>query len=542
MLDPAVFNTSMVCHQYGVNHAVVSPGSRNAPLTISFARNDSIKKWIIPDERSAAFIALGIAQKTKQPVALVCTSGTAMLNYAPAIAEAYYREIPLIVLSADRPPELIDQRDGQTIRQFEALKNHVIKSFQLPVVIDRETSNTYTLELVRALQTLSRPLKGPIHINVPFREPFYPTNNQELAFGSVESVEQQEEINSIVLPEIDLEGKKVLILCGQKNYNESARGFFESAQRLVPVLHSPLSNLPIEGITNSDLFLKDQQELKPDTLITTGLSVLSKSVKTFLKNHKPKEHFHFDPAGIEVDTYETNPILVKNSIHLSEKALNFTSVAKSYLKEWKSYENKTTKYIQGWTPQNFNETLAAKVVLASIPSNIQLHLSNSMPVRYAELFGVEIGTETWSNRGTSGIDGCTSTAVGSSLVDTSTHLLITGDLAFHYDRNAFFNNYNLPNLRIIVFNNMGGGIFRLIDGPSQLPELEEYFETRHERTAKYICEENNIVYNIVESEDDLSSALRNFFDHSDECKLIEIKTRPEINQKEFKAFKSGIHE
>lgn len=181
MLNPTVFNTSQICYQLGVKHAVMSPGSRNAPLTISFARHDGIKKWIIPDERSAGFVALGIAQETKTPVVLCCTSGSALLNYAPAIAEAYYREIPLIILSADRPPELIDQRDGQTIRQFESLKNHVKGSFNLPLISNESDIKDYQARLIEAMRLSGQLPKGPVHLNIPFSEPL-PRKRSETYF------------------------------------------------------------------------------------------------------------------------------------------------------------------------------------------------------------------------------------------------------------------------------------------------------------------------------------------------------------------------
>ncbi|MEQ9403794.1 MAG: 2-succinyl-5-enolpyruvyl-6-hydroxy-3-cyclohexene-1-carboxylic-acid synthase [Cyclobacteriaceae bacterium] len=541
MLHPTVYNTSEVCHAHGINHVVLSPGSRNAPLIISFSRNEKIKKWVIPDERSAGFVALGIAQKLKQPVVLCCTSGTALLNYAPAIAEAYYREIPLIVISADRPPELIDQRDGQTIRQFDALKNHVKSTIQLPVIRTGEDARVYTKGLTEVILESSKLPLGPVHINIPFKEPFYPAEKQKLTFINENQIKPTYESFHDDAPLLDLKGKKVLILSGQQNYNEDLSNFFTSIQEFVPILHSPLSNLRIEGIAHADLFLKNQSELQPDILLTTGMSVLSKSVKNYIKHFKPIEHYHFDPAGIKVDTYSTNPNLVQCSIQ-SLNRQDFSNAAIQYLKDWETHEGNARDHIANWSFSVFSELSAVKAILGHLPGTTQLHLSNSTPVRYAELFGIGKQVEIWSNRGTSGIDGCTSTAVGNSLVDSAIHLLITGDLAFHYDRNAFFNNYDLPNLRVIVLNNLGGGIFRLIDGPSRLPELEEYFETRHDRTAKNICEENSIEYTLVDNMNDLKVTLDSFYDQSPKAKLLEIKTTPEINQKEFKAFKNGINE
>ncbi|WP_420578407.1 2-succinyl-5-enolpyruvyl-6-hydroxy-3-cyclohexene-1-carboxylic-acid synthase [Ekhidna sp.] len=542
MLNPTVFNTSQICYQLGVKHAVMSPGSRNAPLTISFARHDGIKKWIIPDERSAGFVALGIAQETKTPVVLCCTSGSALLNYAPAIAEAYYREIPLIILSADRPPELIDQRDGQTIRQFESLKNHVKGSFNLPVISNECDIEDYQARLIEAMKLSGQLPKGPVHLNIPFSEPFYPEKDQQLTFKNVEIAPSPEKSkNDIVQIEASVH-KRILILIGQNDKDEELDHLLTSISKLIPVIKSPLNNLS-NGIEYVDAFIEDQEDLIPDLLVTSGLSVLSKKLKKFLRKHTPKKHFHFDLAGVEVDTYQSDPELIKGSIKEFLRSLNASQVDGSYLDSWRGYENRTKDALKEFTREaKFSESKAANMVLKSIPDGAMLHLSNSMPVRYADLFGVKEGLACLSNRGTSGIDGCTSTAVGVSFVSDRLNVLLTGDLAFLYDRNAFFHNYSLHNLRIIVLNNQGGGIFRLIEGPSNLPELEDYFETRHNRTAEYICAENGIDYMTADDEQSLSNHLEGLFKASDKAKVLEVFTDPEINQKVYKELKKQIHE
>ncbi len=544
MLHPTVYNTSEVCSTYGVKHVVLSPGSRNAPLSISFARNDKIKKWVVPDERSAGFIALGIAQKLNQPVVLCCTSGTALLNYYPAITEAYYREIPLIVLSADRPPELIDQRDGQTIRQLDVMKNHVKSSFQLPIILDPQDEVNYETELVSSLQLALRLPRGPVHVNIPFEEPFYPDQDQKLTFKSIAKDTSEEVVVGMIdlRPEL-FRNRKVLIVIGQKQSNERLDEALEELQNNIPVIASVTSNVKIECIEHIDLFLGKQEELQPDVLITTGLSVLSKKLKNFIRTLKPATHLHFDPSGVPVDTYQTNPQIIKIDLEDFLEHYDLSEVDTSYIGQWKNFSQPTHQAIgQYFESKDFCELVAFKHILESIPHGIELHLSNSMPVRYAEILGVKNNPEIWCNRGTSGIDGATSTAVGTSLVSETQNVLITGDLAFLYDRNAFFHNYALPNLRIIVINNQGGGIFRLIDGPSELPELETYFETRHNRTAKYICEENDIEYRVANDLSGLSNSLKDFYEPSDQPRLIEVFTEPSVNQRIFKEFKQHVHE
>ena len=190
----------------------------------------------------------------------------------------------------------------------------------------------------------------------------------------------------------------------------------------------------------------------------------------------------------------------------------------------------------------FSESLAAKVIIESLPQNSNLHLSNSMPVRYADMYGIPEGIQCFSNRGTSGIDGCTSTAIGTALVSDTLNILVTGDLAFLYDRNAFFHNHNTPNLRVIILNNQGGGIFRLIEGPSGLPELEDYFETRHNRTAEYICAENGLEYRTANNLEMIGESLDKFYEPSSRAKVLEIFTKPETNQKVYKELKNHINE
>lgn len=541
MLHPSVFNTAQVCYQLGVSHAVMSPGSRNAPLTISFARHEEIKKWIIPDERSAGFIALGIAQLTKKPVVLCCTSGSALLNYAPAIAEACYREIPLIVLSADRPPELIDQRDGQTIRQYNSLKNHVKASYSLPIVSNENSAVEYQNQLIDGIKESLKFPHGPIHINIPFKEPFYPTPEQVLTYNQIEI--KRKEVVKTEEKKVDISGyRKILVLVGQHNFDPQLNELISTISKSIPVIKSPLNNL-IVGIDHVDAFIGNQSSLKPDLLITSGLSVLSKKLKNFLRDHKPDKHLHFDPAGVKVDTYQTNPTLITQSLSNFLNSQKFKEIDPDYLKRWEAFEVKTKGALNEFILKaDFSESKASCVILDSLPNDSYLHLSNSMPVRYADLFGVKEGAYCMSNRGTSGIDGCTSTAIGTSLISDNLNVLMTGDLAFLYDRNAFFHNYKLPNLRIIVLNNQGGGIFRLIDGPSNLPELENYFETRHNRTAEYICAENGIGYLTADDDKSLSECLNSFYDSSKTAKVLEVFTTPEINQRVYKDLKKYINE
>ncbi len=533
MLHPAVFSTSALCHTLGVRHAVMSPGSRNAPLTVSFARNEKVKKWIITDERTAGFVALGIAQETKTPVVLCCTSGTAMLNYAPAVAEAYYREIPLIVLSADRPLEMIDQRDGQTIRQFGALKNHVKNSFQMPPV-HNGTATEYFNKIIEGIRYANELPKGPVHFNIPFKEPFYPTQEQKLEFIEFNLNVLKPEKMEVEIPDVTA-FRRVLILIGQQPQDHELSKPLESIASKIPVIVSPLNNLQLDGIGHADLFLKSQPELAPDLLITSGLSVLSKNVKNFIRATDIKAHWHFDSAGVPVDTYKSKPQLFPAKLATVLPALEQATLDTEFLHTWQRADEEARSLLRAIVEKAvFSELTAFERVLESIPIGTNLHFGNSMPVRYADILGVKTGIECFCNRGTSGIEGVTSTALGTALVSAKLNVLLTGDLSFLYDRNAFFHNHDYANLRLIIFNNQGGGIFRLIDGPSKLDELEEYFETRHDRTAEHICTENRIDYCQVRDDKELRKALTGFFEESKSPKLLEVFTDPEINQQVYR--------
>ena len=541
MLHSTVFNTSQICYELGIKHVVLSPGSRNAPLSISFARHKEIRKWVIPDERAAGFVALGIAQEKKAPVALCCTSGTALLNYAPAIAEAYYRQIPLIVLSADRPPELIDQRDGQTIRQFEALRNHVKYSAQLPHVDNETEANQYRKKLATSIQAaLELPL-GPVHINIPFREPFYPSPEQKVQSSNAGHTKPRStnfESEPFKLPE----AKKIVIISGQDEPYSGTQELLQEASKRIPVLKSPLNNSQ-HGIDYVDAFINDQSSLAPDLLITTGLSILSKKLKNFIRNHKPHTHLHFDIAGVAVDTFQSNPQLIRASFDECLEQLQKQLVDEAFLNQWKFYaEESKQALLEFFADPPYSEATLTYRVLQRLPKNAILHLSNSMPVRYADLFSVPMDVLCRSNRGTSGIDGCTSTAVGNALVSPKLNVLITGELAFLYDRNAFFHNYRLPNLKIIIMNNQGGGIFRLIEGPAKQPELETYFETRHNRTAEYICKENHLNYFSASSIRDLEAYWEAFMSSSDNASVLELFSEPKANQTVYKDLRQFINE
>lgn len=556
----SIFNLAEICAQHGVEHAILSPGSRCAPITLAFTQHPKIKTKTFSDERSAAFIALGMAQYTKKPVVLVCTSGSAAYNYSPAIAEAYYQQIPLLVLTADRPPEWIDQHDGQTIRQENIYGNHVKASFTLPVDITHNDAQWYFYRIINeAINKTSQPY-GPVHINIPLREPFYPKEGEKMKFDNNTPVFNEEFGISSLSPSQGDKLKKEwsqyhnkLIVIGQSDTIDFPINNLAEKYK-IPILGDIISNAHGNEtiLRHQDLFLgnnntKIYPSLQPDLLITFGKSVISKNLKLFLRKHKPKVHWHIQPYGEVADTFQsltniirTTPKLFFDTVVDKESDSFAFQEQENFYHIWGNEERKVNKHITEFsTNEPLNELEAYQLVMKSVPSNCSLHLANSMAVRYANYIGLkpkQTGVNVFANRGTSGIDGSNSTAVGSAIISGKATVLLTGDMAFFYDRNAFWHNYDMPNLKIVVFNNHGGGIFNMIKGPSDQAEYKEYFETDQKLSAKSLAEEYGFEYISCNAAKKLKNAVKDLFE-SEGTAVLEIETNSEINKKVLQMFK-----
>jgi 2-succinyl-5-enolpyruvyl-6-hydroxy-3-cyclohexene-1-carboxylate synthase len=399
--------------------------------------------------------------------------------------------------------------------------------------------NDRVLYMDSLTKVLSKSKKGPVHANIPFDEPFYPTENQVLIGFDDFTVPQRQEDEVSKHNKLNISHlNKILVVIGQVDQPDTL-----NIPQGVPVITYPLSNMT-GNIQYADTFIAGKAALRPELLITFGLSIVSKNLKKYLRKNSPTRHLHLDPLGIEVDTYRSKPeyIRMEPSEFFNRYAKDFHPDA-TYMSEWNKYEEEAKEYIASMNDLPFCELTAFRMIHAAIPPDTYTHLGNSMPVRYAEIIGARPDLKYRSNRGTSGIDGTSSTAMGAAWArPDALHILITGDIAFLYDRNAFFHEHAYENLRIVVLNNQGGGIFRLIDGPSRLPELETYFETRHSRTAEWICKENTIAYHTATNDESLRQGLKWLMDRTPGCRLLEIFTDPETNQASFKKFKSGMNQ
>lgn len=546
LLNNQVTILSKLCSDFGIEHAIICPGSRSAPLVFAFNRNKNIKTYAIVDERSAGYIALGMAQQLQKPVALICTSGTASLNFFPAIAEAFYQKIPLIVLTADRPAELLNQQDGQMINQVNVFGSHVRGSLQFEV-------RSSEFEVQSLLEKSILPVKGPVHINVPLVEPLYEDltiSNEQFAIGNNEIKNNDFDATQLInaLQKCDSNKPKV-ILVGQGFPNQELAAVLKSLEQKGFVILADVVSNQYEStcISHYDLIVAQAtpeilKTLEPDLIISLGGPVLSKALKLWLKKQRPPFHFRIQQDDVLVNTYNnvTDYLITDNFTPLKYIAEQYIS-ENSFLNNWQETNTKAKKVVNNFTQNNqtvFNELVAVNTVLEQLPNQSQLQIANSTAIRYVSYLGLPNKNLTvFCNRGTSGIDGCTSTALGAALINNKITTLITGDLAFFYDRNAFWNNYIPNNLRIILLNNNGGGIFNLIDGPSSAPELDKFFLTKHTLKAKNLAADFGLIYENCTSQNELNQALNSFFEPSETAKILELSFDMNKSAEVYKAFR-----
>ncbi len=489
-----------VLRQQGVKDVVCSPGSRNAPLLLAASAREDMRKHIVVDERCAAFMALGIASVSRQPVALVCTSGTALLNYAPAVAEAFYQNIPLIVVSADRPQQWIDQDDSQTLRQFEALSNFVKKSYELPAWGDQDPELQWYANRIAndaMIEAISR-RKGPVHINIRLGDPL---GKKCVRSATPERIIEVINSDGILNREIErglaleLVGKKVMVVAGfmpPDHYLQKSVGELGSMPNVV-VMAETLSNLHLPGVAHSvdsvltaypDEFL---DRLAPDVVISIGGSLVSRKLKEYLRRNKRNcSHWAVGWAHTTSDCFMslTKRIEVAPAKFLHHIAGYMRSNMKktageacySYSREWETARQKALRAKGNFIERApWSELRAFNTILTKLPQNVNLFLSNGTTVRYAQILDYPLPHASYCNRGVSGIDGSGSTAIGGALAYKGMTVLITGDLSMAYDLGALALPVVPDRMKIIVIDNTGGGIFRFIPSTSSLEEREEYF-------------------------------------------------------------------
>lgn len=529
-----------ICSAKGVHDIIISPGSRNAPLTIGFTNNPKFRCYSIADERCAAFFALGIAQQKQKPVAVVCTSGSALLNYYPAFAEAFYSQIPFVVISADRPFYKIDIGDGQTIRQEDVFRNHSLYNANLTEDASEE-NDVYINEAINV--AIAR--KGPVHINAPFEEPLYEITNKPSIDCNVTGLFKTHRLvgvdDIIAFSTLWNHSKKILVVVGENPPNAIEQKWIDLLATFpsVVVLTETTSNIHHPSfINNIDTLItpfnaKDFTALQPRILITFGGMIVSKRIKAFLRKYKPRHHWHID----ELRAYDTFGILTKHfHVQPNQFFKQFLPFVKHVESNYKATfgairERRKVKHEEYLSTIPFSDFKAFESILSSLPKNIQLQIGNSSAIRYAQLFDIDTTIEVFCNRGTSGIDGSTSTAIGAAVANKKPTVLITGDVSFFYDSNALWNNYIPKNFKIIVINNGGGGIFRILPGHEENATFNTFFETSHCLTAEHLAKMYQFNYLTASDEKSLKNGLEKLFEKNNMPTLLEVFTPTRENNK-----------
>ena len=529
----------------GITHVVVSPGSRNAPAIVVFNRQPGLSLFSISDERSAGFYALGMAQQLRRPVALLCTSGSAALNYAPAIVEAFYQKVPLLIITADRPEAWIDQGDSQTIRQRNVFSGYVRKSYNLPDNINEQDDYRFFERSVsEAIDRTLFPASGPVHLNLPLSEPLYDIEwladaVQTRSPGIAGTTIRVDETEMSRLADIWNSSASKMILAGQMLPDAEINLLLEQLadDPSVTLLTETTSNITIQSaISCIDRTIEamdaiEMEDLKPAVLLTIGGAVVSKKIKALLRKMRPQHHWHVsaDTDEFHMDTYQSLTLTIPAQTHtflgqLLEMRIDHIS---QFRQSWMDRSNKcAAKHQQFLRSAPFSDLSVYETLFREMPPDGQLHLGNSTPVRYAQLFDEASQYISWSNRGTSGIDGCVSTAAGASAISHQLLTVITGDVGFFYDSNALWNSNLSPQLRIILINNGGGNIFRVIPGPDNFEELEPFIETAHNLNAEGIVRNFDLNYRQAHNQEELEQALPAFFAAQENNKpaLLEIFT------------------
>ncbi len=531
----------------GVSKVIVSPGSRNAPMIVALSRCDAIKKYVVVDERSAAFMAVGMCQQANEPVAIVCTSGTAVLNYAPAVAEAFYQRLPLIVISADRPEEWIDQNDSQTIVQNGVLSPIVKGTFNIPARFEVNIEKWYANRLVNEAVMLSKNLpNGPVHINLQLQEPLCGTDKYLSDTRVVEDVQVEHRLSDETANKLSSEisrHKKVMVLATMTNGNTDVlnNALIEFSRRNnVIVLTETISNLkcvdyiPTIDRTLSAMQKEDRADYAPDLLISFGGAPITRMLKQYLRQYENMEQWYIDDNPKVVDTMQHLTKKIKVSPEELFKAINQCAnkdIPSNYKQMWLELKKRSTlshhKFVDD-VP--WSDLKAFSVILPSIPADCNLQLSNGTSIRYVQLFDVPEIRRSNCNRGVAGIDGATSTALGASLAKAENTILITGDMSLSYDLNGMSSQYNNQHFKIIVICNGGGGIFRFIKGPSDLDELEDYFEVHREIPVEGYASTFGFDYFKAENEAQLIDKLPKFY-NNDKASILAVYTPRKSNAK-----------
>lgn len=472
--------------KHGLRHIVIAPGSRSAPLVLGLQAAGFSTPVVAADERCAGYIALGMAENLLEPVAVITTSGSAVQNLGPAMAEAFYRNIPLMAITADRPPERIGQEEGQSLPQNNLFREISAATFSLHGEMN-------TQELTASLKYIRKALRlGPVHVNYAFREPLYLAPKTAISIQQ-ENIQQVEKKGEMPIVSGD---KKILIIAGQL-HPQDAKELLPITKSGIPVVADICSNLPgaLGGI--GTIAAQLPEALLPDEVWITGHTLIWRKWGNWLSKNPRIKVVEIRPDGRQIQRF---PNIPSETIHTEFREFagyiqNLKPDA-GYLNLWKTFYHKFQQIKQKQEFRTNGDVFAVQELLRFLDKNDRLHLSNSLSVRYADLINFEqFKIPVYSNRGVSGIDGCLSSAVGHALVEPQkTHWLLIGDQALAYDNNGLWVKPIPKNLRIVVLNNGGGQIFRMIDGPSSVPNFKQLFLNEEKKHFAWLANRYELEY------------------------------------------------
>lgn len=550
---------------HGVKHAVVCPGSRNAPIVHNLNECPNITCHPVTDERSAGFYALGMAQILRHPVAVCVTSGTALLNLLPATAEAYYQHVPLVVISGDRPAMWIDQQDGQTLPQLNALGRFVSKAVSLPEP-STDDERWYCNRLVNeALLCCQRHGGSPVHLNVPISEPLFTFNVPALPTERV--IRQIAATTDVAHCQPFLadfqSAKRPMIVVGQLSNKEARRMALQLCELSTDVVvvyeclgmacHEDAPRYPnslTEGhfplhIDKVLAHMQQVEQYQPDVVVYLGGALVSKRLKAFLRQSPAAKTWIVNERGAIYDTFQNlSGVIEGASSDVLEVILRYVRGEKEEQRQpFESvFRSRWATLIQQVQAQNerfhppYSSLQAVKLLFetASNKGRYVLHAANSMSVRLVNYFASDY---VFCNRGVNGIDGSLSTAAGCSLVTTQNVYCVIGDLSFFYDQNALWHSLE-GNFRVLLLNNGGGVIFQSLPGLKDSTAQQTLISAQHHTIACGICQQNNVAYLSAHDEEELENNMNRFVnDNFDRPVVFEVFTSQEQDEQAMNEYK-----
>ena len=521
---------------HGVRHAVVCPGSRNAPIVHNLNECPQVTCFPVTDERSAGFFALGMAEELEQPVAVVVTSGTALLDLAPAVAEARHRHVPLVVISADRHMAHIGQQMGQTIDQPGALSRFTLMDVNLVEPHD-ELTHWHCNRLANEALLAAR--RGPVHINVPYDEPLFnftvPSLPVERIISSVELMPDQTALLAALQP--IQSAKKPMLVIGQMPHGTVTSELLSLIAPHVAVLVEALGAAG-GGVPFDELLpvVEQNVDYEPDCVVYMGGTLVSKRMKAYLRHLDQVPMLQVSATGEVHDTFGhlTQFIGCEPQIALRAIAELFDNEkVNSFAQRWNTALDAAKRHLEDYRP-DFSQMMAVKQALRAVNESDEtfvLHFANSQPVRLANLFARQ---HVRCNRGVNGIEGTTSAAAGCAAVTGHRVLCVTGDLSFFYDQNALWNSNLHGNLRILLLNNGGGGIFAQLPGLEASPARDKLIAAAHSTRAEGCCIQHGVQYRAAYNGEDLYSGITWLVqDDSDGPRLLEVVTDKERDKSQM---------